>query len=136
LTLIVDSSAWIEFLTAGQHGPRVRSYLESSEALICPDLVVAEVARMLEGQGLAAGTVAGHLRSMMALSTVHSIDLGVALLTGSADRDLRSRARSRRLSLPGFADAVILAFARYYGGTVLTGDSHFEGLAETTWLGA
>lgn len=135
MTLIVDSYAWIEFLSAGRSGPAVRAALGSSEDLVTPDHVLAEVARKLGRDGMAAEVIRGHLRSITALSTVRPIDIDLASATFLADKDLRQRARERKLGPPSFADAVILAFARHLGGKVLTGDRHFEGMGETAWVG-
>lgn len=134
MTLIVDSFAWVEFLSAGKAGPAVRERIESSEELITPDLVLAEVARVLNRRGMATNAIEGHLRAIGLLSAIRPIDGAVALEAIRADADLRSKARSERLGAPSFADCVILAFARRVGARVLTADPHFRGLAETVWL--
>ncbi len=135
MTLIVDSYAWIEFLSAGTHGPKVRAHLESSELLLTPDVVLAEVARKYGREGMEPRQVEGHLRSITALSEVVGISVEVALQTPGADRDLRSRARFHRLGLPSFVDVLILSLARASRGRVLTADRHFEGLPEVEWIG-
>ena len=136
MTLIVDSFAWVEFLLAGKAGPRVRDHIESPEELATPDIVLAEVARVFGRQGMPPNMIEGHLRSIGALSSVRSIDTGVALATAQSERDLRHKARSEKLTPPSFADCVILAFARSLGGRILTADRHFWGLPETVWIGA
>ncbi|MGA8711210.1 MAG: type II toxin-antitoxin system VapC family toxin [Thermoplasmata archaeon] len=136
MKLIVDSYAWIEFLLAGPRGPEVRRHFEDPNDLISPDIVLAEVARRLAREESDHGTIAGHLRSMTAISTVVPIDPEVALETIEAAQTLRSYAQRTQLSQPSFADAIILAFARRLGARVLTGDRHFEGLSETEWIGA
>jgi predicted nucleic acid-binding protein len=135
LTLIIDSYAWLEFLTAGPLGPKVRFSLESSEHLVTPDVVLPEVARTFGRAGEDAEVIRGHLRSVSALSTVRGIDEDVAVGVIGAARDLREHAKLRRLGQPSFADAIVLAFARALDGRVLTGDPHFSGLDETEWVG-
>jgi predicted nucleic acid-binding protein len=135
LTLIIDSFAWIEFLTGGQRGTLVRHHLESGERLVTPDLVLAEVARKFGREGEPGRIVEGHLRAIVALSDVVSITTQVALRTTTADSDLREHARRHKLSSPSFADVVILAFAREFVGRVLTADRHFEGLPDVEWVG-
>lgn len=135
MTLIIDSYAWVEFLSAGKFGPKVRELMGSPQELVTPDVVLAEVARVLGRQGIAAETIAGHLRSIGALSAVHPISVDVAIEVIRADNDLRRHARSRGLTNPSFADCLILAFARWLGAQVVTADRHFEGLRETTWIG-
>ena len=136
MTLIVDSYAWVEFLSAGKAGPLVREHIESAEELITPDLVLAEVARVLGRRGLERAVIGGHLRAIGALSEIRGVDIDIALESVRADADLRSSARTRGLSPPSFADCIILGFARQLGGKVLTADAHFRGLEETLWIGA
>jgi len=135
LKLIIDSYAWVEFLLAGPHGPEVRKYLEEPNDLISPDIVLPEVARRLARDDSDTGRIAGHLRSMTALSTVLPIDIEVAMLSVEASSTLRAHAQRKRLGPPSLADGVILAFARSLSARVLTGDPHFAGLSETEWIG-
>lgn len=135
LTVIVDSYAWVEFLTAGPRGPKVRERLESPGELVTPDLVLAEVARVFAWQGMDRGRIAGHLRSIGALSAILPVNVDVALETAKSGEDLRQHGRDTSMGPPSFADAVILSFARCLGGKVLTADRHFAGLPETDWIG-
>jgi len=136
LTLIVDSFAWVEFLTGGRWGSEVRTRLESSGELVSPEIVLAEIARLFAREGRDSGEIRGHLRSILALSSVRPVDVDISLEVPAADRDLRRSARARGLGPPSFADAIILAFARTLDAQVLTRDSHFEGMSETDWVGA
>ena len=136
MTLIIDSYAWIEFLTGGRKGPEVRRRLESVDHLITPDLVLAEVARKFGRDGQSETLVQGHLRAITALSEVAPVTIGGALQTPKAYSDLRAHARRRKLNQPSFADVVILSFARALDGKVLTADAHFEALPNVEWIGA
>jgi len=135
LKLIVDSYAWIEFLLPGPRGPEVKRRFEEPNDLISPDIVLVEVARRLARDSPNLGEIAGHLRSMTALSTIVPINPDVAVGTIGAGSTLRSHAKGKKLGAPSLADAVILAFARQLGARVLTGDPHFEGIPETEWVG-
>jgi predicted nucleic acid-binding protein len=135
LTLIIDSFAWIEFLTGGLRGPTVRRHFESGDHLVTPDLVLAEVARKFGRDGQHRNLVEGHLRAMLALSDVEPVTSDVAMHTIVADSDLRAHARRHRLNAPSFADVVILSIARAHGARVLTADPHFEHLADVEWIG-
>ncbi|MFZ0891431.1 MAG: PIN domain-containing protein [Thermoplasmata archaeon] len=135
MTLIIDSYAWIEFLTGGRKGPEVRRRLESEDHLLTPDLVLAEVARKFGREGHSEALVQGHLRAITALSDVAPITVEVALQTPRADSDLRAHARRRKLNQPSFADVVILSFARALEGKVLTADLHFEAFPNVEWIG-
>jgi len=135
LTVIVDSYAWVEFLTAGPRGSTVRERLESPGELVTPDIVLAEVARVFARQGMKRAQVEGHLRSIGALSTVLPVSVEIALGVDEADKDLREGARRRKVESPSFADGVILSFARHLRGRLLTGNPHFYGMPETDWIG-
>jgi predicted nucleic acid-binding protein len=135
LRLIVDSYAWIEFLSAGKRGAMVRENLESAESLLTPDIVLAEVARKYAREGTSPELVAGHLGAIVALSEIVEISIPVALRIAECDMDLRTRARQRKLEVPSFADSIVLGTAREFNARVMTGDKHFEGLPETVWVG-
>ncbi len=132
---IVDSYAWIEFIAGTQHEPRVREILSTADLLITPDIVLAEVARRLARDRLGSDKVREKVEDIATLSQVAPITTEVALGVSSADDVLRRGARSRGLKTPGLSDAVILSTARVFDGQVLTGDLHFKGLPETSWLG-
>ncbi len=133
---IVDSFAWIEFLAGSEKEGPVREILAGSEAVVTPDIVLAEVARKLSRDGVSRAVVRRKVADISTLSQVNPISLEVAVGVYEADLELRSNAKSRGLSNPGLSDAVILATARILHGKVLTGDPHFRGVPETTWLGS
>lgn len=135
MTLIIDSFAWVEFLAGGPGGPTVRTRLESPEDLVTPDIVLAEVARVFGRQGVPTESIRGHLRSIGALSQVMPLDFEIALETFQADSELRRHAKEYGLPSPSFADCIVLSYARYLRGRVLTADRHFKDLPETDWIG-
>ncbi|HEV2519325.1 MAG TPA: PIN domain-containing protein [Thermoplasmata archaeon] len=135
MTVIIDSDAWIEFFTAGQQGPKVKEVLGGGRPAVTPDLVLAEVCRKFDRDGLDRPTIESRLRVMRGLSGIAEISLAVALAVPQADKDLRATARAKRTNMPGLGDAIILATARARNGTVLTGDPHFKDIPETEWLG-
>ena len=135
MTVIIDSFAWIEYLTAGRLGPKVNVTLGGEDLALTPDLVLAEVSRKLARDGLDQDQLRRQLSLILSLTSIVSIDLEVALAIPQADADLRSSARRRGLGAPGLGDATVLATARSRFGKVLTGDRHFEGFPETEWLG-
>jgi predicted nucleic acid-binding protein len=136
LKLILDSFAWVEFLSQGELGPQVEARFEQADQLLTPDIVLAEISRKFSKEGVELSTLATRLRAMIGLSDVVGVNIAIALKVPSADVDLRHRAQERRERTPSFADAIILATARDLGAKVLTGDPHFEGFPETEWLGA
>ena len=133
---IVDSFAWIEFLAGSKKEGHVREVLAGSEAVVTPDIVLAEVARKLSRDGVNRAVVRRKVADISTLSRVSPISLEVAVGVHEADLELRRNAKSKGLSNPGLSDAVILTTARTLHGKVLTGDPHFHGLLETAWLGS
>ncbi len=133
---IVDSFAWIEFLAGSEKEGLVREILAGAEVVVTPDIVLAEVARKLSRDGVSRAVVRRKVADISTLSQVTPISLEVAVGVYEAELELRTNAKSRGLSNPGLSDAVILTTARILHGKVLTGDPHFRGLPETTWLGS
>jgi hypothetical protein len=135
LKLIVDSYAWFEFLLAGPRGPEVKGWLEGPNDLTGPDIVLVEVARRLASDNPAPSEIAGHLRSITALSAVVPIDPQVARESIGASLTLRRHAQRRHLEPPSLAESIILGFARHLDAKVLAAYPHFGGLPETEGLG-
>lgn len=132
---MIDSFAWIEYLSSGPHGAQVREVLEGDHELLTPDLVLGEVSRKLARDGQPRESIQTHLGVMATLTSIIPLSIPVALAIPSADEDLRASAKARRLPTPGLAGAVVLASARARGAKVLTGDRHFQTLDETLWIG-
>ncbi len=133
---IVDSFAWIEFLAGSAKEAQVREVIAGSEVVVTPDVVLAEVARKLFRDGVGRSVVRRKVADISTLSQVTPISLEIAVGVHDADLELRANAKSKGLSNPGLSDAVIFSTARVLHGTVLTGDPHFRGFPETTWLGS
>ena len=133
---IVDSFAWIELLAGSDRETQVREILAGSEAVVTPDIVLAEVARKLSRDGISRTVVRRKVADISTLSQVTPISLEVAVGVYEADLELRRNAKFEGLSNPGLSDALILTTARTLHGKVLTGDPHFRGLPETIWLGS
>ncbi len=136
MIVIVDSFAWIEFLTGSVHEGRVREALSRADVVATPDLVLAEVARKLARSRVDQDVIRQKIRDISTLSEVVPITVDVAVGVFEAESELRRSARARRLDPPGLSDSVILSMARTLQGSVLTGDPHFKGLPETDWLGS
>lgn len=68
-------------------------------------------------------------------STIVPIDSDIAIAASTATTELRERANAQRLGPPGLGDGIVLATARRAESRLLTGDPHFRGLPETSWLG-
>jgi predicted nucleic acid-binding protein len=117
---LVDSSGWIEFLGDGPLADRFAPFFEKEERLIVPAIVLYEVYKKL----LSVGGSMGADRFLSAALRAHfvPVDEHLALLAARISLD-------RRLAM---ADAMIYATAISCGAHVVTSDSHFQGLPNTT----
>jgi toxin FitB len=113
---VVDSSAWIEYLSGGANAAFFRQPIEEEAALLVPALSIFEVYRHLlrhVGRDEALQVVAA-----MRQGTVVDLDDGLAL--EAAELSVASK-----LAL---ADSIMLATARVHGATFWTQDADFDGL--------
>ncbi|HXI11064.1 MAG TPA: type II toxin-antitoxin system VapC family toxin [Thermoanaerobaculia bacterium] len=109
--IVVDSSAWLEFLTDGPLADQFASRLRLSARVITPAIVVYEVykhIKRLRGEDAAIEAVAA-----MQKTNVISLDQELALL--AADLSLEHKL--------AMTDAIVLATARQYDAKVITSDS-------------
>lgn len=119
---IVDSSGWVEYLSDGPKAGSFAPYLERSDRLLVPTIIVYEVYKKLlreRGAGLAAQFLS---QSYGYEDSVIQLDIPLASL--AAELSIESR-------LP-MADAIIYATARVHGAELVTTDAHFSGLPGVT----
>ena len=119
--ILVDSSGWIEFLTAGPLGPEYRALLLKPESVVTPSIVVYEVFKTLARvQPRLAEEAVGEMR------LTRIVSLTEALAIGSARVSLE-----RRLPM---ADAIVYTTALAEGAELVTSDAHFKGLPGVRYL--
>lgn len=115
--VVVDSSGWIEFFTAGPKAYAYAQYLKKPEEVLTPVIVLCEIYKKIKrerGEEMAKLCLA-----QIEKTRVVPIDEGIALL--AADLSLES-------SLP-MADAFVLATARMHKTRVVTSDADFRGMS-------
>lgn len=117
MSVVVDSSAWIEWLIQSETGRALARHMPPPERCIVPTLVQFEVLKWLLRE---AGKAQGH--AFIAYSQTCKV---VPLTTDIA---LEAVTLSRNLKL-ATADAIVLATARRQEARLLTCDAHFEGLS-------
>lgn len=113
---VVDSSAWIEYLTDGANAPVFAAVIEKSEQLLVPSITLLEVFKW----------VARVSDEPTALQAVALMQRGVIVALDSA-LALSAAALGLHHRLP-LADSIIYASAQAAGATVWTQDVDFEGL--------
>lgn len=123
MTLIVDSSGWIEFFINGPRAAEYAKYLKDPARLATPTILLYEVYKKIrrdraEEEALVAV-------SLMNRTTVIPLTESLALLAAEV---------SLKHSLP-MADAVVYATAVEQNCTVVTGDAHFKDLDRIIFVG-
>lgn len=120
--VLIDSSGWLEYLTADEKAALFAPYLEPKRHVVVPTIVIFEVRKILllrrskaiadEFVGEALGREVADLDSKISLAAA---ELGI------------------RHQLP-MADAIIYATALAYQAELITTDAHFSGLPGVTIL--
>jgi predicted nucleic acid-binding protein len=99
-----------------------------------PDIVLAEISRKYYREHVDPRAIRARLETVTSTTMVTQIDTGVALLAGPTYLELLKKAKLEHLRTPSLFDAIVLATAREYRSSVITGDEHFRGLTETIFL--
>ena len=116
MSIVVDSSVWIEATTRAPGWNRFSPYLAKTSELLVPSVVVAEVGKWFlreEGEGVAAMVLGYLLRHEV-------VTLDAELAVEAARLGVEHRL--------GLGDSIIYATAVHTGSELLTMDAHFEGL--------
>lgn len=120
--VLVDTSAWIEWLIGSPTGEVVERELPEQADWLVPTMVQLELAKWLArelGEDRADQVIA-----FTQVCRVVPLDTGVALAAADA-------CRTHGLAT---ADAIIFATAQNHGAMLLTCDRHFEGLPGVTLI--
>ena len=119
--IVVDSSGWIEYFSAGANAARFAGPIEDPPSLAVPTIVLYEVhkwtARFNEPLANAALT---------AMLQAHLIELSASLAIQGAKLSAETGL--------AMADAIILATARAHDATLWTQDAHFEGIPGVRYI--
>ncbi len=119
---VVDTSAWIEWLTGSATGKKIGKILPAKENCIVPTIVQLELSKWLHrelGEGEADRVIAYTQKCV-----VVALDTSIALLAADLHRE-------HKLAT---ADAIVYATAIHERATLITCDSHFENLADVNLI--
>ncbi len=124
IKIIIDTSAWIEYLEDSPRGNQVASFLESNNfEIFVPSAVIAEVVnialRKYKNESIA-------MNAMQSLAAIIPLTTEIAFVAGKLYAEHHSKKNSF-----GMIDAFILATAKTIGAKVLTFDNDFRGFKET-----
>lgn len=113
---VIDTSAWIEWLTASALGRKLGTHFPDKEHCLVPTIVQLELSKWLVrelGEDQADQVIAYTQKCL-----VVPLDTTLALLAAELHRE-------HKLAT---ADAIVYATARHMGAELLTCDAHFDGL--------
>lgn len=113
---LVDTSAWIEYLTGSPLGRGLAADLPVRSAWLVPTMVQLELVKWLTREK--GADKADQLIAFTETCVVAELDTAIAVAAAEL-------CRRHRLAT---ADAVIYATSLAYGADLLTCDSHFDGL--------
>ena len=120
--VLVDTSAWIEWLIGSPTGDKLASHLPEQSAWLVPTMVQLELAKWLTRE--VGEDKADQVIAFTQVCQVIPLDTEIALAAAEA-------CRTHKFAT---ADAIIFATARQRGATLLTCDAHFEGLPDVTLI--
>jgi predicted nucleic acid-binding protein len=118
---VVDTSAWIEWLTGSALGKKLGKHFPDKAQCIVPTLVQLELSKWLVrelGEDRADQVIAYTLKCV-----VVPLDTAIALLAADLHREHKLAS----------ADAIVYATARHVGAELLTCDAHFESLPDVAF---
>ena len=119
---LVDTSAFIEWLTGSSTGEAISRHLPPREEWLVPTIVQLEIGKWLARE--AGEEKADRVTAFTQMCVVADLDTETAL----------SAAEYSRLHKLATADAIVYATARAHAADILTCDSHFEGLDGVTLI--
>ena len=120
--VLVDTSAWIEWLIGSATGERVAEHLPEQADWLVPTMVQLELAKWLTRE--VGEDKADQVIAFTQVCQIVPLDTEIALAAADAYR-------GHKLAT---ADAIIFATARLRGATLLTCDAHFDGLPGVTLI--
>jgi predicted nucleic acid-binding protein len=118
--VLVDTSAWIEWLVGSATGDQLAEYLPDQADWLVPTIVQLELAKWLTRE--VGEDKADQVIGFTQVCQVIPLDTEIALEAAEA-------CRTHKLAT---ADAIVFATARARGATLLTCDGHFDGLPGVT----
>jgi predicted nucleic acid-binding protein len=113
---LIDSSAWLEYLTQDQDAAKFAPFIESGVSTLVPTIVLYEVVKVLmrqRGKVVADRFIFEALRRVV-VSLTEELALAAAQISNET-----------KLAM---ADAIIYATAQAHQAQVVTGDAAFRGL--------
>ena len=115
---VVDTSAWIEWLTGDALGRRLIRHFPDKPHCIVPTIVQLELSKWMMRE--VGEEQADQVMAYTQKCAVIPLDTTIALLAAGMHREYKL----------GAADAIVYATARHQQAALLTCDAHFDGLPD------
>jgi len=119
---VVDTSAWIEWLTGSALSRKLGKQFPDKSNCIVPTIVQLELSKWLVRE--VGEEQADQVIAYTQKCTVVPLDTSIALLAADLHRE-------HKLAT---ADAIVYATARHHQADLLTCDAHFEGLPDVVFF--
>ena len=119
---IIDSSAWLEYFSAGPNADNFSIPIEDEQSLIVPVITIYEVFKVV----LRESSESNALQAVAAMQKGCVIDLTSSLSMEASKLGLQ-------YNLP-MADSIILATGVKYNCTIWTQDSDFKGIDRVNYF--
>ncbi|MCL6002429.1 MAG: PIN domain-containing protein [Thermoplasmatales archaeon] len=123
--MLIDTSAWVEFLLGSRKGNRVRERI-NSEACYSSIVTIAELSNWAQRENQATERI---IDAVKELSAVIGLDEDIAVLAGKLNFNRKKENRKW-----GIMDSMILATAEMYDMEILTCDNDFSDVSKVTVL--
>jgi len=126
MKILIDSSAWIEYLEGSPKGERVREIFSGDNELYVLNFIISEVISKIKRKNMNEELA---YRAIITNSKVLNLTPRIAKSAGLLHAEMKKKIKDF-----GLADALILATAREMNMKVLTEDKHFKKFKEAVFL--
>ncbi len=120
--IVVDSSGWMEYFTAGAHAARYARYLGEPATVVTPTVVLYEVYKLVKRER----TEEEALLAVAQMQKTRVVPLSESLALAAADVSLEWHL--------AMADAIVYATSLAEGAGLITSDADLEGLPGVTYV--
>lgn len=126
MKVLVDSSAWIEYLEGSELGKKVRELVISNNEIYSLSIIIAEVVSKVKRSKMNAELA---YETIISNSQIINISHEIAKQAGLLHAELKNKINGFSL-----ADSFILVSARQLNASILTKDSHLQRFKEAIKL--
>lgn len=123
---VIDSYAWIEYFRGSSSGQKAKEFIERGSATTSA-ITLAELQEKYLREKWDSFEL--DLKFMTTKTSVIMIDQQISILAGRLNYENKKRIKNW-----GMADSIVLATARIFTATVVTGDPHFRDLKDAIMI--